>query len=237
MTRPLSSAVCPTPDIWPEAIEAYQRRARRRGRPARPVTTEEAFVNEEKLRVLKMLEDGKITAEEATKLLDALDKTESRPSERELKRRWIHIKVEKDGEKTTDIRLPLALLKFGFKLAPHAARRHLARAHARAERSRQAGERAQERADKIRERLERKLKEKFGPDFQGTGDVNEIVSDALNDARESMDEALAGGLGAFANGDIDLDKILEMAQSEDFDGKILDVYDDDGDEHVTIKLE
>jgi len=36
---------------------------------------------------------------------------------------------------------------------------------------------------------------------------------------------------------LDLDKILEMAQDADFDGKILDVYDEDDDEHVRITLE
>jgi hypothetical protein len=38
-------------------------------------------------------------------------------------------------------------------------------------------------------------------------------------------------------GDLDLDKILEMAAHEDFDGKILEVHDDDDDEHVVITLE
>ena len=38
-------------------------------------------------------------------------------------------------------------------------------------------------------------------------------------------------------GNLDLDKILEMAAQEDFDGKILEIHDDDDDEHVVITLE
>jgi hypothetical protein len=193
-------------------------------------TARRDFVNEEKLRILKMLEEGKIDADKAVQLMDALDRAESRPSDRELKKKWIHIQVEKDGRNTVNVKVPLALLKFGFKFAPHAMRHHRERAQRRAERARR-------RAERARERIERKLHSKFGPEIDI--DLDEVVGDAFKEAEEAMENGLKSGFGQILgkNHDLDLEKILEMAQSEDFDGKILDVYDEDDDEHVVIKLE
>jgi hypothetical protein len=193
-------------------------------------TARRDFVNEEKLRILKMLEEGKIDADKAVQLMDALDRADSRPSERELKKKWIHIQVEKDGRNTVNVKLPLALLKFGFKFAPQATRHG-------AERARRRAEQAKRRAERMRHRLERKLEGKLGPEIDI--DVESIVSDAVSDAEDAMGNGLSSGFGHFLgkDHDLDLEKILEMAQSEDFDGKILDVYDEDEDEHVVIKLE
>ncbi len=187
-------------------------------------------MNEEKLRILKMLEEGKIDAEHAVRLMDALDRADTRPSDRDLKKKWIHIQVEKNGRNTVNVKVPLALLKFGFKFAPHAMRR-------RHERGRRRAERAKLRAERMREKLERRLRGKLGPDFDL--DMEDVVGDAFEGAEEAVEEGLQNGFGRFLGKDydLDLDKILEMAQSEDFDGKILDVYDDDEDEHVVIKLE
>jgi hypothetical protein len=187
-------------------------------------------VKEEKLRILKMLEEGKIDADKAVELMDALDRAETRPSERELKKKWIHIQVEKDGRNTVNVKVPLALLKFGFKFAPHAMRHHRERTEHRAERARR-------RAERMRHRLERKLHGTLGPEIDI--DVESIVGDAFKEAEEAMGNGLNSGFGHFLgkNHDLDLEKILEMAQSEDFDGKILDVYDEDENEHVVIKLE
>ena len=47
-----------------------------------------------------------------------------------------------------------------------------------------------------------------------------------------------GGIGNIPElGNLDLDKVLEMAAQEGFDGKILEVHDDDDDEHIVITLE
>jgi hypothetical protein len=204
--------------------------ARRRVVETRVATARRDFVNEEKLRILKMLEEGKIDAERAVKLMDALDRAESRPSDRDLKKKWIHIQVEKDGRNTVNVKVPLALLKFGFKFAPHAMRHHQERAQRRAERARR-------RAERMRERIERRLHNKIGPEIDI--DLDEVVGDAFKEAEDAMGNGLKSGFGHILgkNHDLDLDKILEMAQSEDFDGKILDVYDEDEDEHVVIKLE
>ena len=85
---------------------------------------------EEKFKVLKMVEEGRITAEEAGKLLDVLEKSStenpaasdgsSRPG------RWLKIKVtDITTEKTrVNIRLPISLIssgiKLGMKFAPEA---------------------------------------------------------------------------------------------------------------------
>lgn len=187
-------------------------------------------MNEEKLRILKMLEEGKIDAERAVKLMDALDRAETRPTDRELKKKWIHIQVDKGGKNTVNVRIPLALLKFGFKFAPHAVRRHQ-------ERARHKAERAKLRAERVREKLEGRLRGKLGPDFEL--DMEDVIGDVSGGVEEAMEEGLHGGLGRFLGKDydLDLDTILEMAQSEDFDGRILDVHDEDEDEHVVIRLE
>ncbi len=264
MRRPLSTAVCPTPDIWPEV--PYRPQDGRRGRPGdsrkrdaraqAPTTSKEEFMNEEKLRILKMLEDGKVSAEEAARLMEALDKSESRPKESDIKRKWLHIRVQEHGRDTVNMKVPLALLKFGFKFAPQAARHHAMRAHGRAERARDRAQREREkalrRAERTAERMRRKLEGKLGehPGLNIDDIVNQAVRESMQEAEQAIQEGLEeaeealgeharNGFGMFAGKDfdLDLDKILEMAQSEGFDGRILDIYDEDDDEHVTINLE
>jgi len=239
---PLERGVCATPDVWDDAPPAASPRLTRprnvRGAQRRAGSTDDRqsdtarreFVNEEKLRILKMLEEGKIGAEQAVNLMDALDRAETRPSDRELKKKWIHIQVEKDGKNTVNVRIPLALLKFGFKFAPHAMRRH-------EERARRRAERAKLKAERMRDRIERRLKGKLGPDFEL--DMEDVIGDVSEDVEGAVEEGLHSGLGRFLGKDydLDLDKILELAQSEDFDGRILDVHDEDEDEHVVIRLE
>jgi len=238
---PLERGTAASTDVWATAPPTTPPRLTGRAAPttARPKKTIEErpaetarrdFVNEEKLRILKMLEEGKIDADKAVQLMDALDRAESRPSDRDLKKKWIHIQVEKDGRNTVNVKVPLALLKFGFKFAPQAVRH-------RAERAQRRAERMQRRAEQMRHRLERRLEGKLGPEIDI--DVESIVRDAMQEAEEAMGNGLNSSFGHILgkDHDLDLEKILEMAQSEDFDGKILDVYDDDEDEHVVIKLE
>ncbi len=214
----------------------------------------------EKLRILKMLEDKKITADEAARLLEALDRVGSRPTDRDLKRRWVHIRVEKDGDETVNVKVPLALLKLGFKLAPHAlgkssrSARHAEHARERAERAHERAMKAHEKAERLKEKIRRKLEEKLGPDADlsdlngAFGDLNGAFGDlngAFAEAFEGIREEHAGphalhasiGHGPLDELDLDIDKILEMAQEDGFDGKLLDVYDDEEDKRVTIRLE
>ncbi len=270
MRRPLSSAVCPTPDVWPNAIPPRLRRQlallhgsaghhpqhdiARAADPVRhhrahhhrhPTDTldREMMMNEEKSRILKMLEDKKITADEAMKLLDALDRTESRPTDRELKKKWLHIRVEKDGRQTVNLKLPLSLLKFGFKFAPHRHARRHDRIRMSAERARARAERSAAKMERAMAKMERKLHEKFGENVELN--LNGVFAEVFEDAEGPVPPVppvppVSGSpLEGILDGDfdLDLDKILEMAQDADFDGKILDVYDEDDDEHVRITLE
>ncbi len=226
-------------------------------------------MDEEKLRILKMVEDCKVSATDAVKLIEALEKTESRPSERELRKRWLHVRVDKDGDRNVDVKIPLSLLKFGFKLAPHiGGGKHHRRAARDAERSRHRAERTRAKAEMLRQKFESKgermrarFEAKFGTDTNV--DIESVVNEALEDALEEVEEAMeeaqeameeaqemaresasrmsgasAGGVPGIPElGNLDLDKILEMAAREDFDGKILEIHDDDDDEHVVITLE
>jgi hypothetical protein len=316
MRRPLSSAVCPTPDIWPEeryidtrdtrgAVHpavprrqlrgtrgasrrsAQTMRRRRRGferapvgdvvtarisngrrnmvtdTAEAPVSSKEEFMNEEKLRILKMLEDGKVSADEAARLMEALEKSEPRSRKSDIQRKWLHIRVQEHGRDTVNMKVPLALLKFGFKLAPQAMRHHAEatrrkaeRMRARAERQREKTERNRERAirkaqrtgERMRTRLQGELGEHPGLDIddivnqavrESMQEMEQAINESLEEAEEAVQEVARNGLGVFAGKDfdLDLDKILEMAESEGFDGRILDVHDDEDDEHVTITLE
>lgn len=220
-------------------------------------------MNEQKLRILKMLEEGKVSADEAARLMEALDKSESRPKESDIKRKWLHIRVQENGRDTVNMKVPLALLKFGFKLAPQAARHHAMSARRSAERARERAERARERAQRQREKATlraQRTAEKMRHELEGRlGDhpgldidevVNKAVRESIEEAEQAIEEGLREaeqafeehthhGLGVLAGKDfdLDLDKILEMAQDEGFDGRIVDIHDEDDDEHVTITLE
>src|SRR5450759_5119442 len=87
---------------------------------------------EERMKILKMVEDGKVSAEDGAKLLAALD--ESRRSARPTppppppgttaNGRWLHIRVTdvKNGRPKVNVNIPMGLvnvgLKMGAKFAP-----------------------------------------------------------------------------------------------------------------------
>ena len=112
-----------------------------------------------------------------------------------------------------------------------------------AERARARAERSRARAERIRAKVERKLHEKFGENVELN--LNGVFAEVFEDAEGPVPPVppVAPFSGSPLDGildgdfDLDLDKILEMAQDADFDGKILDVYDEDDDEHVRITLE
>ncbi len=76
----------------------------------------------EKLAILKMVEEGKITVEEASKLLETVEgkkeelsiisKTEGRTA------KWVKIKVlEGEGGTKVNVNVPIALIDVAFKIA------------------------------------------------------------------------------------------------------------------------
>lgn len=255
MRRPLSAVVCPTPDVWPDARPEQFRAHHTLADlpvgvpiPAPAIASRQQkeidTMTEEKLRIIKLVEDGKISADEAARLLEALDKTDARPSPKQLKRKWIHIKVNKGDKDNVDVRIPLALLKFGFKFAPKDLHVKVANGMSREhkERIREIKRKAREAKARARAEAHRRVREERhhtgakgaenGRLAAGLEDtINEAVEEAMCESFDSMGELFGEDFN------LDLDRILQMAQDPTFDGKILEVHNDDEDEHVTIELE
>jgi hypothetical protein len=100
-------------------------------------------MNENRRRILDMLATGKITADEAERLLSALDKEQPSSSglgnaeapRAKAKPKYMRVQVEaedqKDGPVKVNVRIPMQLLHAGVKftsLIPPQAREHLNRA-------------------------------------------------------------------------------------------------------------
>lgn len=79
-------------------------------------------MREEKLQVLKMIEEGKITAEEGVKLLAAVESEETRETHKGIK--YLMIKVEdlNTGRKKANVKIPFFLVNFGLKFIPKEAK-------------------------------------------------------------------------------------------------------------------
>lgn len=77
-------------------------------------------MNDEIKKILKMVEEKKITAEEGEKLIDALDENAynvpaetANTSQKVNKPRFLRIHV--DGDEKVDVNIPLSLVEFGMK--------------------------------------------------------------------------------------------------------------------------
>ncbi|HDN80118.1 MAG: hypothetical protein DRI61_06700 [Chloroflexi bacterium] len=78
-------------------------------------------MNEEKMRILKMLEEGKINAEEAARLLKALESArgeEEKAAKTRTAGRWFRIRVTDlhSGKQKVNVNIPLSLVNLGFSL-------------------------------------------------------------------------------------------------------------------------
>ncbi len=83
---------------------------------------------EERIRILQMVQDGKISAEEGARLLDALSagspaagekaKTAGRLPKKLLKGRWFRVRVSdvKSGRSKATINIPLGLMEWGLQI-------------------------------------------------------------------------------------------------------------------------
>ena len=86
-------------------------------------------MDEERLMILKMLQEGKITADEAANLLDALGSGkeakkqdgESREKQSGKPGRWFRVVVTetKTGKSRANIRIPLGVINAGMKMGAH----------------------------------------------------------------------------------------------------------------------
>jgi hypothetical protein len=73
-------------------------------------------VSEEKMQILKMVEDKKITVEEATELLATLDKDEEIIPRKDVK--WLKVRVYTlDDQPKVNVNIPISLVDVGLKLA------------------------------------------------------------------------------------------------------------------------
>lgn len=77
-------------------------------------------MNEEKIKILEMLESGKITAKEAADLLESLEERKTMEIKKEEKPKWLRIKVydEKTGKSKVNVNLPYTLINFALKFIP-----------------------------------------------------------------------------------------------------------------------
>ena len=71
-------------------------------------------------KVFKLLEEGKVSKEEAVKLIDALkeEKYESKDTSENIdssKKRFFRISAIKNGKRIVNLTLPLSLINFGLK--------------------------------------------------------------------------------------------------------------------------
>lgn len=74
-------------------------------------------VSEERLKILEMVEDGKITAEEGMELLTALERNQEEIIPK-TDAKWLKVRVKtmEDQPKVT-VNIPISLAKVGLKLA------------------------------------------------------------------------------------------------------------------------
>lgn len=75
-------------------------------------------MNEDELKILKMIESGTITADEGLKLLDAIGSTEKR-KQTTTKKTLKHVRlviVDENKGNNVDIILPLGIFKAGMKI-------------------------------------------------------------------------------------------------------------------------
>jgi len=78
-------------------------------------------MKEEKMRILQMLEKGQITAEEAARLLEALEageKEERKEAETRTRGKWFRIRVTdlRTGKQKVNVNIPLSLVHLGFSM-------------------------------------------------------------------------------------------------------------------------
>lgn len=77
-------------------------------------------MSEERLKVLQMLAEGKITAADADRLLTKLegesDGASARSEEPRRRGRFLRIEVDGPDRETVDVRVPLGFLRAGLKL-------------------------------------------------------------------------------------------------------------------------
>lgn len=80
-------------------------------------------MSSEKMQILKMIEEGKISAEEGMKLIQAVEEAPVDDFEIDFEKkqntgsaRRLRVKVEKNGKETVNIKIPISLVNVGLKI-------------------------------------------------------------------------------------------------------------------------
>lgn len=81
-------------------------------------------MHSEKLAILKMIEQGRVTAEEGARLLEALDAATREPPPQPLRRLRLLISELGSGRRRGEAIIPIPIIEFGLALALR-GRRHL----------------------------------------------------------------------------------------------------------------
>jgi len=87
-------------------------------------------VNEERKRILQLLAEGQITAEEAERLFEALEgeRAEAELVRRKGPARLLRIRIDDPDAGQVRVNLPLALARFALKFIPKEQQRQIAEA-------------------------------------------------------------------------------------------------------------
>lgn len=84
------------------------------------------MMNEERMQILRMLEEGKITAEDADRLLDTLGGTPEETGPRKGKQLTIRVTDRATQKQKVNMTIPMGLAKIAAKFVPHKAKSKLA---------------------------------------------------------------------------------------------------------------
>lgn len=79
-------------------------------------------MGDEKLQVLKMIEEGKITAEEGVKLLAAVEEKRGNDINKKVKALMVKVEEITTGRKKVNLKIPFFLVNFGLKFIPKEAK-------------------------------------------------------------------------------------------------------------------
>ena len=86
-------------------------------------------MSEERMRILKMLEDGKINADEAAKLLAAVETTAAAAAccATGTARKVLHVEIQGEGEEKpkVNVNIPLELIRVAMGMIPREAQEKL----------------------------------------------------------------------------------------------------------------
>lgn len=80
------------------------------------------LMSNERMQILQMVQEGKVTAEEAERLLGALDNRATSMETKGKPARWMRVRVVEDGHQKVNINLPMSLVEvalgMGMKFVP-----------------------------------------------------------------------------------------------------------------------